>query len=185
MEKGSIKILHVLRELNIGLDTLNRELTFLGLNGFDINQKVSIKDRDFIIAYFKTEQMRAIDNLRQDIAILHNQLKSFYLKNNPNPCNMGELEKRQYFKFLLGKKNITAPKVTKFSEDAFWSLYNWYTAWTKKSKIEQRDIIDEACSRTIDEEVDDVKSCSRIDSTDYESEFISAIKRGEGEVFGF
>ena len=184
MEKSSVKILHVLRELNIGLDTLNRELAFLGLNGFDINQKISSRDKDFIIAYFRTEQMKAIDKMRYDMAILHNQLKSFYLEKNPDPVNMRELEKRQYFNFLLSQKNINSPNVSEFSEEAFWNLFNWYKNWIKKSKAEQQDIIDKKYEEILDD-TDELRTDLSIDSIDYESEFISDIRRGEGEVFGF
>lgn len=185
MKSDSVKILYILRELNIGLDTLNQELAFLGLNGFDINHKISSKDKDFIVAYFKTEQMIAIDKMRYDMAILHNQLKSFYLKNNPDPINMGELEKKQYFNFLLNQKNITSPNVTEFSEEAFWKLYNWYKNWIKKSNAEQHDIIEKKYEEILEEDEGELKTDIRFDSSDYESEFISAIRRGEGDTFGF
>lgn len=185
MENYSIKILHILKELNISLETLNQELAFLGLNNFDINQRISLKDKDFLVAYFNSEQMVAIDKLKHEMAILHNELKSFYLKHNPAPIDMGKLEKEQYFKFLLGHKNSSAPNVTKFSEEAFWELYNWYINWEKKSKTEQLSIIDNVSKDILEEADDECKTNNRIDSLDYESIYISAIRRGEGDICGF
>lgn len=185
MRKDPAKILDILKELNIGLSTLNQELVFLGLDEFDVNQRISSKDRDFIIAYFRTEQMKEIDNLRQNMAVLHNQLKSFYLKNNSDPSNMGELEEKQYFNFLLGKKNITAPNIVKYSEEAFWSLYNWYEGWMALSKPVQDKMIDATYQKIIEQEERKQEAEILYNPIDPETEIMSALRHREGDKFGY
>lgn len=129
-----MKVLKLLVELNIGLSTLNDELNWLGLPTVQINDKLSEEDCSFLKAYFNSQEMKEIDALSNQINERHHALRYFFLRDKKSPFNMGEMEKRQLFYIIFNKcKSVKeCPKIEEYSEDSFWTLYNWYSSWVTK-----------------------------------------------------
>lgn len=165
-----MRVNQLLRELNIGLDSFNEELSNLGLPQLNLNTKLSEKDYTFIKDYFCSEEMKQLDNLKKKISEIYKNiseirlsLKYFFLKTNKVPSEMGTFEKMQFFKCIIEKerKNVLKPNVEDYSEENFWILYNWFIDWNKMSKPEQIRITEEYWNNVIKEiefkETDDSK----------------------------
>lgn len=178
-----MRIINVLKDLNIGLETLNNELSFLGIHIVSINDKISEKDYAFLKNYFASEELKQVDRLNMQIKIQREALKKLFLKNNPNPRSMGEFERRQYFNLIIKNEshNITMPKVKEYSEENFWKLISWYENWMKKSLIERENAIIQQVEEIVESRTKRMGGCV----IDEEAKIMSALSHGEGDIFGF
>lgn len=177
-----MRIINVLKNLNIGLETLNNELSFLGIHIVSINDKISEKDYAFLKKYFSSEELKQVDRLNMQIQIQREALKKLFLKSNPSPHSMGEFERKQYFNLIIKSErhNITMPKVIEYSEENFWKLISWYEKWMKKSPIERENEIMQ------EEEIIESRTKRRKECViDEETKIMSALSHGEGDIFGF
>ena len=74
-----MRIVQILRELNISLTSLNQEMKFLRLPEFQLNDKVSDADYSFIKEYFLSEEMKELEILIQRVNDQRMLLKKIFL----------------------------------------------------------------------------------------------------------
>ena len=77
----SKRVSQLLIQLNIGLETLNRELTHMNVPLVDINSKLSDLDCAYLEDYFKSKEMVALDNAYSMVVKCRKQLDIFFLHN--------------------------------------------------------------------------------------------------------
>lgn len=186
----SKRVSQLLIQLNIGLDTLNRELTHMNVPLVDINSKLSDLDCAYLEDYFKSKEMVALDNAYSMVIKCRKQLDIFFLHNNKTIDQLGEIERTLYFNWIIehGKKYISFQKQFPnaaslvLSEDTFKSLYEWFNSWRTKSEEEIVLAESEATEKIIDDmqPKNKTKKCS-----DEETSIMSALKHGGGDVYGF
>lgn len=179
-----MRIVQILRELNISLTSLNQEMKFLRLPEFQLNDKVSDADYSFIKEYFQSEEMKELEILIQRVNDQRMLLKKIFLKTNKGIDNMGLLEKMQLFYYLKKQDDsITKPKVEVYSEANLLKLYNWYINWAKLSKVQQKER--EEIIETQLEENRRLKELNEFNVVDEEDSIMSALSNGYGDVYGF
>jgi len=146
-----MKIITILKEFNIGLDTLNSEIKKLGLsNEFSINSKISKEDCEFLEHLLSN--VKKEEKLKDEICKIRENIKGLFLRNISAPQKMGELEKRQLFMCIQSQRieSILMPYFEEYSEENFWSLYNWHIKWTNSKRTDNRDAIQCFIKRTTD-----------------------------------
>lgn len=183
----------LLKQLNIGLDTLNRELSHMGQSTVDINSKMSDTDFAFLLDYFQSQEMDALDRAYQEMNRCRRKLDDFFLREFKPIDQMSEIEKSLYFKWIIryGGKYVSFQRLFPnanalvFSETIFEQLYKWYEMWMKKSEEEKRQE-----EKTVREEIwnkitFDVTPLKKRICIDEETAIMSALKNGNGDAFGF
>lgn len=179
-----MRIIQILRELNISLTSLNQEMKFLKLPEFQLNDKVSDADYSFIKEYFQSEEMKELEILIQRVNDQKMLLKKIFLKTGKRIDDMGHLEKMQLFYYLNKQEgSITKPKVEVYSEANLLKLYNWYTNWSKLTKVQQKER--EKIIETQLEENRRLKELREFNAIDEEDSIMSALSNGYGDIYGF
>ena len=138
-----MKIISILRELNWGLQSFNDAINKLGLSlKFRPNSKISDEDYEFLKKLFFV--LKKEETLCKELNVVRNEINTLCLRDNQDPHNMGELEKRQLFNLLRKKplESILMPNVDEYTVDNFWIIYNWNVEWNKKNTFEKRKIFD-------------------------------------------
>lgn len=159
------RVSQLLKQLNIGLSTLNEELECLNYTSLELNSKLSEQDYLFLVEHFNLPAMQNLFMAKLEVQKYRNQLNKHFLQDNKSIDQLGEIEKFQYFNWIIeyGKKltsfAIKFPFVcssSKYSENTFKELYEWYLSWQAKDEKEKESIENEArClfGKTIEEEL--------------------------------
>ena len=129
-----MRVSQLLKQLNIGLPTLNEEMACLQLPSFEINSKLSDEDSKFLIDYFNSEEMQAINSAKLEILRCRRRLNQFFLGDKKPIEQLGMMEKSLYFKWIInfGENYVSFrnrfPFVSSYgySEETFVKLYDWY-----------------------------------------------------------
>ena len=184
----------LLKQLNIGLDTLNRELSYMGQPIIDnVNAKLSDLDYTFLVDYFQSQEMNALNKAVEEMNKCRRKLDDFFLREFKPIDKMSEIEKSLYFKWIIryGGKYISFqhsfPNASSlaFSETVFEQLYKWYEMWMTKSEEEKR----EEEKKARDENWNNITwTATPLKSgicIDEETAIMSALKNGNGDAFGF
>lgn len=135
-------MISVLKELNCGLNTINEEIHKLGISlTLTLNSKISKEDFEFLRKLFI--ELKNEDNLRFQIIAKRKEIESLCLRDNQDPNRMGDIEKRQLFYLLQNKpiESLLMPKIETYSEENFWTLFNWNVEWDQMTFFEKRTAI--------------------------------------------
>lgn len=190
----SKRVSMLLKQLNIGLDTLNRELSYMGQPIIDnVNAKLSDLDYTFLVDYFQSQEMNALNKAVEEMNKCRRKLDDFFLQEFKPIDKMSEIEKSLYFKWIIryGGKYISFqhsfPNASSlvFSETVFEQLYKWYEMWMTKSEEEKQKEEKKARDErwnNITWTATPLKSGTSIDE---ETAIMSALKNGNGDAFGF
>ena len=190
----SKRVSMLLKQLNIGLDTLNRELKYMGQPIIDnVNAKISDLNYVFLVNYFQSQEMNALNKATEELNKCRRKLAEFFLREVKPIDQMSEIEKSLYFKWIIryGGKYISFQRLFPnanslvFSETIFEQLYKWYDMWMTKSEEEKRQeekIAREEKWNNITWTATPLKSGICIDE---ETAIMSALKNGNGDAFGF
>lgn len=187
----SKRVSQLLKQLNIGLDTLNQELAHMQYSQVNLNSKLSDLDYEFLSDYFMSEEMSALTNAYIEVAKCRQKLDVFFTHSFKPMEQLGEIEKLLYYKWIIdyGHKYLSFQALFPnaysmgFSEDSFERLYKWYEDWKSKSEIERKNKEDEALNEFIESDLHPVPSTKMC--PDEETAIMSALKYGYGDVFGF
>ena len=126
------RVSQLLKQLNIGLSTLNEELECLNYPSLELNSKLSEQDYLFLVEHFNLPAMQNLFMAKLEVQKYRNQLNKHFLQDNKSIDQLGEIEKFQYFNWIIdyGKKltsfAIKFPFVcssSKYSENTFKELY--------------------------------------------------------------
>lgn len=185
------RVSQLLKQLNIGLDTLNQELAHMQYPQVNLNSKLSDFDYKFLSDYFMSEEMSALTNAYLEVAKCRQKLDVFFTHSFKPMEQLGEIEKLLYFKWIIdyGHKYLSFQALfpntysMEFSEDSFERLYKWYENWKSKSDLERKNKEDEALDEFIESDSHPVTSTKMC--PDEETAIMSALKHGCGDVFGF
>ena len=184
----------LLKQLNIGLDTLNRELSYMGQPIIDnVNAKLSDLNYAFLVDYFQSQEMTSLNKAVEELNKCRRKLDDFFLREIKPIDQMSEIEKSLYFKWIIGyggkyisfQRLFPNAKSLVFSETIFEQLYKWYEMWMTKSEEEKRQeekIAREEKWNNITWTATPLKSGICIDE---ETAIMSALKNGNGDAFGF
>ena len=184
----------LLKQLNIGLDTLNRELSHMGQPIIDnVNAKLSDLNYAFLVDYFQSQEMDALNKAVEELNKCRRKLDDFFLREFKPIDQMSEIEKSLYFKWIIrygGKytsfqRLFPNAKSLAFSETIFEQLYKWYERWIMKSEEEKQNEENKAREEkwnNITYSFAPLKSGNCIDE---ETAIMSALKNGYGDAFGF
>ena len=190
----SKRVSMLLKQLNIGLDTLNRELKYMGQPIIDnVNEKLSDLNYVFLLNYFQSQEMNALNKATDELNKCRRKLDDFFLREFKPIDQMCEIEKSLYFKWIIryGGKFISFQRLfpnanhLDFSETIFEQLYKWYEMWMMKSEEEKRKEEKKARDESwnnINWTATPLKSGICIDE---ETAIMSALKNGYGDAFGF
>ncbi len=177
-----MRVIQILRELNIGLTSLNQEMRFLRLPELQANDNVSEADFSFIKEYFQSTEMKELEILNKKVTDQKMLLKNLFLKNSINIDKMGQLVKIQFFNYINENENsITKPKVDFYSETNFLKLYDWYINWRKLTKEQQLEIE----IKTLETDGKENRKFRDSSVIDEESNIMSALRNGYGDLYGF
>ena len=185
----SMRVSQLLKQLNIGLPTLNEEMACLQLSPFELNSKLSDEDSKFLIDYFNSEEMQAMNSAKLEILRCRRRLNQFFLGDKKPIEQLGTMEKSLYFKWIInfGENYVSFrnrfPFVSSYgySEETFVKLYDWYFSWVAKNEQERVAIETEARKKK-----DKAQTFSIIrEAPDEESMIMNALENGYGDVFGF
>ncbi|MBR1514398.1 MAG: hypothetical protein IJ622_08930 [Bacteroidales bacterium] len=185
------RVSQLLKHLNIGLDTLNQELTHMQYPQVDLNSKLSDLDYKFLSDYFMSEEMSALNKANIEVVKCRQKLDAFFMQSIKPMEQLGEIEKLLYFKWIIiyGHKFLSFQTLfpnaysMEFSEDSFERLFNWYANWELKSELERKNKEDEALNEFIEGDSPTIESTKRC--PDEETAIMSALKHGYGDAFGF
>lgn len=186
-----MRVSQLLKHLNISLDTLNQELIHMHYPQVDLNSKVSDNDYVFLSSYFASEEMDALTNAYLEVAKCRHKLDVFFLKAFKPIDQLGNIEKLLYFKWIINYGHqflsfqILFPNAASltFSEDVFEKLYKWYENWKSKEENEREKEENDALNKFIDNNTEYI--CPIKTPIDEETAIMSALKNGNGDVFGF
>lgn len=186
----NMRVSQLLKQLNIGLPSLNEEMACLQLPPFELNSKLSNEDSKFLIDYFNSEEMRAMNSAKLEILRCRRRLNQFFVGDKKPIEQLGMMEKSLYFKWIIkfGKKYVSFRNRFSFvssygySESVFEELYEWYFSYIAKSEEEKASI--EAEAQKIRENAK-LNSIIFRESPDDESMIMNALENGCGDVFGF
>ncbi len=185
----SIRVSQLLKQLNIGLPTLNEEMMIMHFPPLRLNSKLSDEDGKFLTDYFNSDEMKALEKAQLEVAKCRSRLNHFFLQEEKPIEELGLMEKRLYFKWIMSigdqyasfRYSFSAYRYQEFSEELFAKIYEWYIPWNAKTSEEQYAIeahfkkkIAKAVSFSVVEE-----------APDDECTIMNAIENGYGDVFGF
>ena len=184
------RVSQLLKQLNVGLDTLNQELIHMQYPQVNLNTKLSDLDCAFLSDYFMSKEMTALTNAYMEVARCRKELAGFFLHSFKPIEHLGEIEKMLYFKWIIGYGHeflsfqLLFPNAfsLEYSEDIFEKMYKWYDEWKSKSDYDREKEEDEALDKFIDDDTPPErpkKICP-----DEETAIMSALKHGYGDVFG-
>ena len=185
----SMRVSQLLKQLNIGLPTLNEEMACLQFPPFQLNSKLSDKDSKFLMEYFDSEEMKALNSAKLEIIKCRHRLNQFFLDDKKPIEELGMMEKNLYFKWIINygenyvsfKNRFPFVALSSYSEEVFVRLYEWYFSWNEKNEQEKVAIETEAKKKR-----DEVKMFSIIkECPDEESMIMNALENGYGDAFGF
>ena len=105
----SIRVSKLLKQLNIGLSTLNEGVMIMHLPPLRLNTKLSDEDGKFLADYFNSAEMKALDKAQLEVISCRNRLNHFFLHDIKPIEELGLMEKRLYFKWImsLGDQNAS------------------------------------------------------------------------------
>lgn len=184
----SIRVSQLLKQLSIGLSTLNEGMMIMNLPPLRLNTKLSDKDGKFLADYFNSDEMKALDKAQLEVTRCRSRLNHFFLHDIKPIEELGLMEKRLYFKWIMSLGDQYASfrycfsvyRYHEYSEEIFAKIYEWYVSWNAKSSEEQfaiearfRKKIAESVSFLVVEE-----------APDDEYTIIKAIENGYGDVLG-
>jgi hypothetical protein len=184
-----MRVSQLLKQLNIGLPTLNEEMTCLQFPPFQLNSKLSDEDSKFLIDYFGSEEMKAMTSAKLEVLRCRHRLNQFFVGEKKPIEQLGMMEKSLYFKWILNYgENIVSfrnrfPFVSSYgySEEIFVKLYDWYFSWIAKNEQERVKIETEAKKKRDKAlEFSTLRECP-----DEELMIMNALENGCGDVFGF
>jgi hypothetical protein len=185
----SIRVSKLLKQLNIGLSTLNEEMRIMLLPPLNLNTNLTDEDGKFIFDYFNSDEMEALNKAQLEVISCRNRLNHFFLHDIKPIEELGSMEKRLYFKWIMRigdqyasfRYSFSVYRYQEFSEEIFTKIYEWYVSWNAKSSEEQYAI--EAHFR---KKIADAVSFSVVEeSPDDEYTIMKAIENGYGDIFGF
>ena len=185
----SIRVSQILKQLNIGLSTLNEGMMIMHLPPLRLNTKLSDEDGKFLADYFNSDEMKALDKAQLEVTKCRSRLNHFFLHDVKPIKELGLMEKRLYFKWIMSigdqyasfRYSFSVYRYQEFSEKLFAKIYEWYVSWNAKSSEEQYAI--EAYFRKKIE--DSVSFLVVEESPDDEYTIMKAIGNGNGDFFGF
>jgi len=185
-----MRVSQLLKQLNIGLPTLNEEMACLQLPLVELNSKLSNEDSKFLINYFNSEEMQAMNLAKLEILRCRRRLNQFFLDDKKPIEELGMMEKRLYFNWIVsfGENYVSFRNrfpfiITSYgySEETFVELYEWYFSWNAKDEQEKTVIEAEAKKKR-----DEAQMFSIIrECPDEESMIMNALENGCGDVLGF
>lgn len=185
------RVSQLLKQLNVGLDTLNQELIRMQYPQVNLNTKLSDFDCAFLLDYFMSKEMTALTNAYLEVAKCRKELDGFFLHSFKPIEHLGEIEKMLYFKWIIGYGHkflsfqLLFPNAfsLEYSEDIFEKMYKWYDEWRSKSDYDKEKEEDEALDKIIDN--DTPPDRPTVIRPDEETAIMSALKYGYGDAFGF
>ena len=156
----------------------------------EINTKLSDSDYLFLLDYFKSDEMVALDNAYKEVAKCRKELDAFFLHEFKPIDQLGEIERMLYYNWIIdfGRKYISFQRLfpnnslKEFSEEMFERLYIWYESWRLKTDSERETDEDLAAESIVDAECP-AKPVKRL--PDGETAIMSSLKHGFGDVYGF
>lgn len=186
----SKRVSQLLRQLNIGLDSLNRELAHMRQAQVEINTKLSDSDYLFLLDYFKSDEMVALDNAYKEVAKCRKELDAFFLHEFKPIDQLGEIERLLYYNWIIGfgrkfvsfQRLFPANSSKEFSVEEFEKLYRWYESWKLKTESERQTDEDLAVESIVNTEQPSIP-IKRL--PDGETAIMSSLKHGFGDVYGF
>ena len=185
----SIRVSKLLKQLNIGLSTLNEEMRIMQLPPLNLNTNLTDEDGKFIFEYFNSDEMEALNKAQLEVISCRNRLNHFFLHDLKPIEELGLMEKRLYFKWIMSigdqyasyRYSFGVYRYHGFSEEIFAKIYGWYVSWNAKS-CEEQYAIEAHFRKKIAESV----SFSVVeDAPDDEYMIMKALENGYGDIFGF
>jgi len=201
-----MRVHEILRKYNIGLSTLNDYLELVNLDKVEINTKLDKNDFIFVCRLLDSKNLKEYEEIAQELNhklyLAKEELHKELLNKMPLLEEMGLLQRKYYFRKItscyyrvIDKYQLPISK--EYTDDSFKTLYKLYMdgelgrlmikmnsdfLQLKKTIRKENNQI----SKWV-EEYDGDKDSHRTNQkiVDGESEIMSALRHGDGDLFGY
>lgn len=201
-----MRVHEILRKYNIGLSTLNDYLELVNLDKVEINTKLDKNDFIFVCRLLDSKNLKKYEEIAQELNhklyLAKEELHKELLNKMPLLEEMGLLQRKYYFRKItscyyrvIDKYQLPISK--EYTDDSFKTLYKLYmdgelgrlmikmnSDFLQLMKTIRKE--NNQISKWV-EEYDGDKDSHRINQkiVDGESEIMSALRHGDGDLFGY
>jgi hypothetical protein len=201
-----MRVHEILRKYNIGLSTLNDYLELVNLDKVEINTKLDKNDFIFVCRLLDSKNLKKYEEIAQELNhklyLAKEELHKELLNKMPLLEEMGLLQRKYYFRKItscyyrvIDKYQLPISK--EYTDDSFKTLYKLYmdgelgrlmikmnSDFLQLMKTIRKE--NNQISKWV-EEYDGDKDSHRTNQkiVDGESEIMSALRHGDGDLFGY
>ena len=201
-----MRVHEILRKYNIGLSTLNDYLKLVNLDKVEINTKLDKNDFIFVCRLLDSKNLKKYEEIAQELNhklyLAKEELHKELLNKMPLLEEMGLLQRKYYFRKItscyyrvIDKYQLPISK--EYTDDSFKTLYKLYmdgelgrlmikmnSDFLQLMKTIRKE--NNQISKWV-EEYDGDKDSHRTNQkiVDGESEIMSALRHGDGDLFGY
>ena len=201
-----MRVHEILRKYNIGLSTLNDYLKLVNLDKVEINTKLDKNDFIFVCRLLDSKNLKNYEEIAQELNhklyLAKEELHKELLNKMPLLEEMGLLQRKYYFRKItscyyrvIDKYQLPISK--EYTDDSFKTLYKLYmdgelgrlmikmnSDFLQLMKTIRKE--NNQISKWV-EEYDGDKDSHRTNQkiVDGESEIMSALRHGDGDLFGY
>ncbi len=201
-----MRVHEILRKYNIGLSTLNDYLELVNLDKVEINTKLDKNDFIFVCRLLDSKNLKKYEEIAQELNhklyFAKEELHKELLNKMPLLEEMGLLQRKYYFRKItscyyrvIDKYQLPISK--EYTDDSFKTLYKLYmdgelgrlmikmnSDFLQLMKTIRKE--NNQISKWV-EEYDGDKDSHRTNQkiVDGESEIMSALRHGDGDLFGY
>jgi len=201
-----MRVHEILRKYNIGLSTLNDYLELVNLDKVEINTKLDKNDFIFVCRLLDSKNLKKYEEIAQELNhklyLAKEELHKELLNKMPLLEEMGLLQRKYYFRKItscyyrvIDKYQLPISK--EYTDDSFKTLYKLYMDGElgrlmikmNSDFLQLMETIrkeNNQISKWV-EEYDGDKDSHRTNQkiVDGESEIMSALRHGDGDLFGY
>ena len=187
-----MRVHEILRQYNIGLSTLNEYLEMVGLDTVEINTKLDEKDSNLVAKLLNSKNLKnyeeVVKEMNNKISLTKTELRKELFDEMPPFEEMGIMQRKYYFKAIRSNFWRTIYKYPmlrseNYSDELFGNIYNLYVSGKLKELDEQRI---EEIGKEIEENIQyKVYPIHDRYDVDEESMIMSALRHGDGDLFGY
>ena len=201
-----MRVHEILRKYNIGLSTLNDYLELVNLDKVEINTKLDKNDFIFVCRLLDSKNLKKYEEIAQELNhklyLAKEELHKELLNKMPLLEEMGLLQRKYYFMKItscyyrvIDKYQLPISK--EYTDDSFKTLYKLYmdgelgrlmikmnSDFLQLMKTIRKE--NNQISKWVEEydgDIDSHRTNQKI--VDGESEIMSALRHGDGDLFGY
>ena len=201
-----MRVHEILRKYNIGLSTLNDYLELVNLDKVEINTKLDKNDFIFVCRLLDSKNLKKYEEIAQELNhklyLAKEELHKELLNKMPLLEEMGLLQRKYYFRKItscyyrvIDKYQLPISK--EYTDDSFKTLYKLYmdgelgrlmikmnSDFLQLMKTIRKE--NNQISKWVEEydgDIDSHRTNQKI--VDGESEIMSALRHGDGDLFGY